>query len=317
MNKKKISFILSVYNEEKNLQKLYSDLKKSLSEVDVNYELIYINDGSKDQSLNELEIIQRNDKNVKIINFTRNFGHEIAMKAGISHSNGDAVLIMDTDGQNPVNVAIQMIKEFLENNYEIILTKRKNYKESFIKKFSSNVFYKILNFLSDIKFDRSFPDFRLISRKYVDRIEEINESEIMFRGILNWIGFTKYKIIEFEVPERLNGRSSYNLYKYFNLGISGILQFSVKPLRIFTVISVFVCITSIIYAMVVFVDHMINSHPQNGFATIIIVMILIFSIQTCFIALIGEYVGRIHLEVKKRPLYFADIIEGKNKDECN
>jgi len=220
---------------------------------------------------------------------------------------GDAVLFMDGDGQNPPSVILEMITKWLEG-FDIVLSKSRNYKETGLKALLSKAFYKVLNFLSDVKFDSSFPDFRLISRKYVERIKKIDETERMFRGILNWIGLTNHTIIEFDVPDRLHGVSNYNLLKYLNLGINGILQFSIKPLRIFTIFAILSCIISVIYAGYVFVDHMLYDRPQTGFATVVILMISLFSVQMLITSLIGEYVGRIHIEVKKRPLYFADVI---------
>jgi glycosyltransferase involved in cell wall biosynthesis len=309
---KKLSIVVSIYNEEENIAILYDDLYKKLNSIkdQINHELIFVNDGSKDKSLKALQNLQKRNDKIKIINFTRNFGHETAMTAGMECSNGDAVLFMDGDGQNPPEIAIKMIQKWQEG-YDIVLSKRKNYNRGIFKDFLAKIFYKTLNFLSDVKFDPNYPDFRLISRKYIDRIKQIGESERMFRGILNWIGITNYTTLEFDVPERIYGQSKYNIFKYFNLGINGILQFSIKPLRIFTLFAILACAISLSYAFYVFVDHFVNDHPPSGFATIIIIMITLFSIQTLIISLIGEYIGRIHMEVKKRPLYFADIIEKK------
>ncbi|MEO0348316.1 MAG: glycosyltransferase family 2 protein, partial [Pseudomonadota bacterium] len=263
-------------------------------------------------SLDVIKSLQQYDANIKIINFTRNFGHETAMTAGIDHAQGDAVLFMDGDGQNPPHIAIEMIKKWLEG-YDVILTKRCNYKRGWFSRMFRGSFWWLFNLLSDVKFDAECPDFRLLSRKYVNRIKQIDEGERMFRGLLHWIGIQNYTVIDFEVPKRLSGSSSYNFFRYANLGISGILQFSIKPLRVFTIVTVIACTISIGYAGFVFYDHMVNDRPQSGFATIVIIMILLFSVQTFIIALIGEYVGRIHMEVKKRPLYFADVIEHRKQ----
>ena len=306
--KKILSIVVSVYNEEENINPVLMQLIHEIQvfKEQIAFEIICVNDGSKDNSLNELQKLQEIYP-IKIVNFTRNFGHEIAMTAGMDFATGDAVLFMDGDGQNPPSVILEMITKWLEG-FDIVLSKRRNYKETGLKAFLSKAFYKVLNFLSDVKFDSSFPDFRLISRKYVERIKKIDETERMFRGILNWIGLTNHAIIEFDVPDRLHGVSNYNLLKYLNLGINGILQFSIKPLRIFTIFAIFSCVVSVIYAGYVLVDHLLYDRPQTGFATVVILMISLFSVQMLITSLIGEYVGRIHIEVKKRPLYFADII---------
>ena len=307
--KKSLSIVVSIYNEEENINPVLMQLIHEIQvfKERITFEIICVNDGSKDNSLRELQKFQEIYP-IKIVNFTRNFGHEIAMTAGIDFAAGDAVLFMDGDGQNPPSVILEMIAKWLEG-FDIVLSKRRNYKETGFKAFLSKTFYKVLNFISDVKFDSSFPDFRLISRKYVERIKKIDETERMFRGILNWIGLTNHAIIEFDVPDRLHGVSNYNLLKYLNLGINGILQFSIKPLRIFTIFAIFSCIISVIYAGYVLVDHMLYDRPQTGFATIVILIISLFSVQMLITSLIGEYVGRIHIEVKKRPLYFADLIE--------
>ncbi len=306
--KKSLSIVVSVYNEEQNINPVLTQLIHEIQvfQEQISFEIICVNDGSKDNSLRELQKFQEVFP-IKIVNFTRNFGHEIAMTAGMDCATGDAVLFMDGDGQNPPSVILEMIAKWLEG-FDIVLSKRRNYKETGLKAFLSKAFYKVLNFLSDVKFDASFPDFRLISRKYVERIKQIDETERMFRGILNWIGLTNHAIIEFDVPNRLHGVSNYNILKYLNLGINGILQFSIKPLRIFTIFAIFSCVVSVIYAGYVFIDHMLYDRPQTGFATIVILMISLFSVQMLIVSLIGEYVGRIHIEVKKRPLYFADVI---------
>lgn len=306
--KKSLSIVVSVYNEQENINPVLTQLIHEIQvfKEQIAFEIICVNDGSEDNSLNELQQFQAIYP-IKIVNFTRNFGHEIAMTAGMDFATGDAVLFMDGDGQNPPSVILEMITKWLEG-FDIVLSKRRNYKETGLKAFLSKAFYKVLNFLSDVKFDSSFPDFRLISRKYVERIKKIDETERMFRGILNWIGLTNHAIVEFDVPDRLHGVSNYNLLKYLNLGINGILQFSIKPLRIFTIFAIFSCVISIIYAGYVLVDHLLYDRPQTGFATVVILMISLFSVQMLITSLIGEYVGRIHIEVKKRPLYFADII---------
>lgn len=309
---KKLSVVLSVYNEEKNISVLIPKLISILETLPIQYEIIAVNDGSNDDSLQMLKTEQKSCPHLQIVNFTRNFGHEVAMSAGMDHATGEAVLFMDSDMQNPPSVAKQMIEKWLEG-YEIVLSKRKEYNRGALHSFLTWIFYKVFNFLSDVKFDKSYPDFRLVSRKYVNRLKQITERERMFRCILTWVGITEHAIVEFDTPNRLYGKSSYNIFSYLNLGVNGILQFSIKPLRIITVGAILCCVMSIFYAIYVFFDHIIRDQPQNGFATIIIFMIVLFSVQTFVMALIGEYVGRIHMEVKKRPLYFADVI--KSKDE--
>lgn len=312
-----ISLIISVYNEEENIDLLYSELLKTLAQIEVKYEIIFVNDGSKDASLMKILNLVENDKNVKLVNFSRNFGHEIAMTAGMDYAIGDALIFMDSDLQHPP----QMIKTMIEKwrkGYDVILTKRsKNLDDAFIKKLASKCYYKILNFISEVEVAENFPDFRLIDRKYINRIKQIPERDRLFRGILSWIGITNYCTLEFEAPKRIHGTSKYNLLKYADLGISAVLQFSVRPLRIITLSGFMASIISILYAIYIVIDHIMLNKPNTGFSTIVVLMIILFSVQITVIGLIGEYVGRIHLESKRRPLYFADFITHDDRKKLN
>lgn len=312
-NSKTISIIISVFNEEKNIDPLYQELLPIIQNLLLPYEILFVNDGSTDMSLHYMMRLQERDKNIKIINFTRNFGHEIAMTAGMDYAKGDALIFMDSDLQHPPKMIKEMVEKWLLG-FDVVITKRiNNEDDSEFKKFLSKIYYKFLNFLSEVKISGGYPDFRLIDRKYIDRIKQISERDRLFRGILHWVGIKNYAILDFVAPKRIHGISKYNLFKYANLGINTILQFSIRPLRVITLGGLAASMISICYAVFVVIDHIIFDRPNTGFSTTITLMIILFSIQTTIIGVIGEYVGRIHLETKKRPLYFADIIEANNK----
>jgi len=313
-SKKLISLVISAYNEEDNIEPLYLELLKVLQKINVSYEIIFVNDGSKDNSLIKMVELSEIDKNIKIVNFSRNFGHEIAMTAGMDYADGDALIFMDSDLQHPPELIKTMVDLWI-SGIDVVITKRTNNEEdSWIKKQISKIYYKFLNLLSEVEIAGGYPDFRLIDRKYIERIKQIGERDRLFRGILNWVGIKNYKTIEFVAPKRIHGNSKYNFIKYANLGISAIMQFSIKPLRVITLFGFCASVTSILYAIYIVLDHIISKKPETGFSTIITLMVILFSIQTTIIGVIGEYVGRIHLEIKKRPLYFADIINSKKKD---
>ncbi len=312
-SKKLISLVISAYNEEENIEPLYLELLKVLQKVNVNYEIIFVNDGSKDNSLIKMLGLSEIDENIKIVNFSRNFGHEIAMTAGMDSASGDALIFMDSDLQHPPELVKTMIDHWLAG-VDVVITKRTNNEDdSWLKKQISKIYYFCLNFLSEVEISGGYPDFRLIDRKYIDRIKQIGERDRLFRGILNWVGIKNYETIEFAAPKRIHGTSKYSFLKYANLGISAILQFSIKPLRVITLFGFCASVASILYTVYIILDHIIFKRPETGFSTIITLMVILFSIQTTIIGVIGEYVGRIHLEIKKRPLYFADIIESKKK----
>lgn len=314
MAKKNISIVISAYNEEGNIKALYKELLKNTKnqkELKAKYEFeyIFVNDGSADNTLNSIETLQSKDSDIKIVNLKRNFGHEIAMTAGMDYAKGDAVIFMDADLQHPPVYIPQMIDAWA-NGAEIVLSRREeNLGESKIYKFCATMFYKILNWLSDTKIPAKSPDFRLLDRKYVDFLKGFNEHDRLFRGLLSWIMPTdKVKVIKFVAPERFSGVSKYNFIKSFSLAMDSIIQFSVRPLRLATYIGLIGAFISLALACYVIVEYYIIQHRTPGYATIMVTMSFLGSVILIALGIIGEYIGKIHMEVKKRPLYMADYI---------
>jgi len=314
---KTVSIVISAYNEEGNVEKLYEELNKELNKVkNVSFEILFVNDGSKDETFDKIDKLIKKDKRVKMVNLKRNFGHEIAMTAGMDYAKGDAVIFMDADLQHPPLYIPQMVEAWLEG-YEIVLTKRvDNVATSWFYKFCAKSFYFVLNLLSETKIPESMPDFRLIDRKYVDFLKGFNEQDRLFRGLLSWImPNDKVKVIDFVAPERFSGRTKYNFIKSFQLAISSITQFSVRPLHLATWIGFIGAACSIMLGLYVIFEHFIQHNPTPGYATIVSVVGFVGAVQLITLGIIGEYIGKIHIEVKKRPLYLADLIEQKKKDE--
>ncbi len=308
MNKKSVSIVVSAYNEEGNVEALYKEVKKVLKNVDIkDVELIYVDDGSSDDTHKKCQALQKKDKMVKIVHLKRNFGHEIAMTAGMDYAKGDAVIFMDADLQHPPVYIKEMIEAWQEG-YDIVLTKRvDNVATSAFYKFCAKSFYKILNLLSDTKIPEKTPDFRLIDRKYIDFLKNFNEQDRLFRGLLSWImPNDKVKVIDFVAPQRLSGESKYNFRKSLQLAINSIIQFSVKPLRFSTYLGVLTAFLSGLLGLWVIGEHFILHKPTPGYATIMVTMIFLGAVQLIVLGIIGEYIGKIHMEVKKRPLYMAD-----------
>lgn len=317
---KKIYLIISAYNEQGNIHALLDSLEKNLKKTFIDYELVFVNDGSKDQTLPMLIEAQRTNKKIVIINQSKNFGHEIAMTAGLNyvadenkdHNEEFAVIFMDGDLQHAPEIAAQMV-QLWQNGKKLILTKRTDNEDKGMRyKIMGNTYYWILNSLSDIKIPRNMPDFRLLDRKYVLWINGLNEADRMFRGMLSLVGLHDAHIIKFAAPKRAAGESKYNFFKLYKLAIDSVIQFSVKPLRLATVIGVLGCFFSILYlAFSIYVSWMHNE-PRTGYLTILTVLIFFCSLIIFFLGIIGEYIGRIHIEVKNRPLYFNEVI--KNED---
>lgn len=312
---KTVSIVVSAYNEEGNIQKLYEELSKELSGIkNTDFEMLFVNDGSKDKTFFEIEKLISKDARVKMINLKRNFGHEIAMTAGMDYAKGDAVIFMDADLQHPP-VYIKQMVEAWHDGYEIVLTKRvDNVATSKFYKFCAKSFYFILNLLSETKIGESMPDFRLIDRKYVDFLKGFNEQDRLFRGLLSWImPNDKVKIIDFVAPERFSGTSKYNFLKSFKLAVDSITQFSVRPLHLATYLGFAGAAFSILLGLWVIFEHFIEHNPTPGYATIVCVVGFVGAVQLITLGIIGEYIGKIHIEVKKRPLYLADFLEQDHK----
>ena len=311
---KTVSIVVSAYNEEGNIEKLYDELKKEIDKVSkVCFEILFVNDGSSDQTFSKIQKLVDLDNRVKMVNLKRNFGHEIAMTAGMDYAKGDAVIFMDADLQHPPVYIPQMVDAWLEGA-EIVLTKRvDNVATSWFYKLCAKTFYFILNLLSETKIGESMPDFRLIDRKYVDFLKGFNEQDRLFRGLLSWImPNDKVKIIDFVAPNRFSGVSKYNFFKSLKLAIDSITQFSVRPLHLATWFGFAGAACSILLGLWVIFEHFVQHNPTPGYATIVSVVGFVGAVQLITLGIIGEYIGKIHIEVKKRPLYLADLIESKD-----
>jgi dolichol-phosphate mannosyltransferase len=298
--------VISAYNEEGNIPHLYAQLAQKLEGF--NYEIIIVNDGSRDGTLDISIEFAREDFRVKVVNLTRNFGHEVAMTAGMDYSKGDAVVFMDADLQHPPEYVVQMIKLW-EEGYEVVFTRRIYKKISLKRKLVNYIFYTLYNFFSDIPIEHNAPDFRLISRKHIERIKLVTQKDRMFKGLINFVGVSKHTFIDFEAPERFAGETKYTFFSLFSLALNGILQFSTRPLRIITFLGVIFTVLSLCLAGYTVFEHFYYHKLSTGFATIVTLLCVFFAFQTVFISVLGEYIGRIHLEVKDRPLYFSDFID--------
>ena len=322
MKNKLVSIVISAYNEEKNVGELYKKLTENLNKIkDTDFEFLFVDDGSSDKTYENCLKLQKKDARVKIVKLKRNFGHEIAMTAGMDHAKGDAVVFMDSDLQHPPFYIPQMVEAW-KNGKEIVLTKRVDNKDtSKFYKLCAKTFYYILNKFSDHEIMESAPDFRLIDRKYVDFLKNFNEQDRLFRGLLSWIMPNEnVEIIDFVAPERFSGKSKYNFLVSLRLAINSIVQFSVSPLRLATYFGLFTAVLAGMLGIYVIAEHFLLHNPTPGYATLMITIIFLGAVQLIALGIIGEYIGKIHMEVKKRPLYMAEYIEKKatkNETEKN
>lgn len=322
MKRESVSIVISAFNEEGNIEKVYKELTHQLKKLKLKkYEILFVDDGSTDKTFDKCVALSQKDKCVKIVHLLRNFGHEIAMTAGMDYATGDAVIFMDADLQHPPVYIAQMIT-YWQTGTDIVLTRRlENKATSLWYKGCAKVFYWVLNWLSDTKIPEKNPDFRLIDRRYIDTLKRFTEHDRLFRGMLPLISCEKNtKVIDFVAPERFSGTSKYNFKKSFALAFNSIVQFSTRPLRL----SIYLGLLGALFAMgmgiYVISEHFLLHKESTGYATIMTTIVLLGAIQLIVLGILGEYIGKIHVEVKNRPLYHAVFIEnkkGKNASKKN
>ena len=305
---KKISVVIPMYFEEEVVEECYNRTITTLNCLSEKYdnEIIFVNDGSKDKTLEMLEKIAQNDKNVKIISFSRNFGHQAAVTAGLKFTTGDAVVIMDADMQDPPETIINMVKLWEEGN-EVIYAKRKiRQGETKFKLFTAKMFYKILNGLSDVDIPKDTGDFRLADRKVINVINSLPEHNKFLRGLFSWVGF-KQVPLEYERKERFAGKTKYPLKKMLKLASDGITSFSTKPLKLLGVIGCISIITSIILLIYAIVSYLFKLNELTpGWTSLMVTITFLGGMQLLSIWLISEYIGKIYDESKGRPEYIID-----------
>ncbi len=308
---KKVTILIPAYNEEKSLPLLYPELKQLMDSMEgYEWEILFVNDGSKDHTLEMLYELREADKRVNIVNLSRNFGKESAMLAGFDYANGDCMIIMDADLQDPPSLIPQML-EYWEEGYEDVYAKRANRgKESFIRKSFSLLFYKILD--SSTRFDilQNVGDFRLLDRICINALKKLRENERYTKGMFCWIGYKKKEII-FDRGDRVAGESNWNFWSLFELAIEGITSFTTAPLRFATILGALSSVCAFIYMIYFLVKTLVWGDPIQGFPTIIIVVLFLGGIQLLSIGIIGEYLGRIFNETKNRPTYLCHDYNGE------
>lgn len=307
MENKKVTLVIPMYYEEKVANECYKRVKENLVKLEnYEHEIIFVNDGSKDKTLEILEKIAIEDKNVKVISFSRNFGHQAAVTAGLQFVTGDAIVIMDADLQDPPELIPDMLKLWEQGN-EVIYGKRKSREgESIFKLFTAKMFYKTLNALSDVEIPKDTGDFRLVDRKVVDTINALPEHNKFLRGLFSWVGY-KQSAYEYERKERFAGETKYPLKKMLKLASDGIISFSTKPLKLVGALGLMSIIISIILLIYTLASYIFKFNDISAGWTSIMVAITFFSgIQLISIWIIAEYVGRIYDETKQRPQYIID-----------
>jgi len=300
-----ISIVSPCYNEEEVITYFLQEITKILALTHKSYEIIFVNDGSKDNTLTVLIDAQKRYEHVRVINLSRNFGKEAALTAGFDASRGDVVIPIDIDLQDPPELILDFMEAY-EKGFDVVLAKRiDRSSDSKLKKMSAEYFYKFHNKISDIEIPQNVGDFRLMSRRVIEHIKKLPENQRFMKGIFAWVGF-KTTTIEYKRPSRKAGNSSFNGWKLWNFALDGITSFSTAPLRIWLYIGAFVSLLSFIYGSFIIVKTLIFGIDLPGYASLLTIVLFLGGIQLIGIGILGEYIGRIYMESKRRPTYVIE-----------
>lgn len=302
---KKISIIVPCYNEEQAIPFFYDEITKTVEEMKNNFEFIFINDGSKDKTIEVIKEYSKKDKRVKYIHFSRNFGKEAAMLAGLKLSTGDYVAIMDADLQDPPSLLPQMLSilEDPNNDYDCVGTRRVTRKgEPPIRSLFARMFYKIINKMSKIEMVDGARDYRLMSRQMVDSILELGEYNRYSKGLFQFVGYNT-KWLEYENVERVAGETKWSFWKLFLYAIEGIVAFSTAPLAISSIAGILFCIISFIMIIIIIAKTIIFGDPTAGWPSLVCIIFFVSGIQLFCLGIFGQYLSKTYLETKKRPIY--------------
>lgn len=310
---KKISVLIPCYNEEDSLPLLYTELAKVMNLCkSYDWEVLFINDGSRDNTLSVIKALRKKDTRISYVDLSRNFGKENAMLAGFDYVTGNCMVIMDADLQDPPSLILDMIK-YWEEGYEDVYAKRNDRgKESWLRKSLSMLFYKILKHSSRFDVLTNVGDFRLLDRSCIEALKKLRENERYTKGMFCWIGFKKKEII-FNRSDRVAGKSNWNYWSLFNLAIEGITSFTTTPLRLSTIFGTIIAFLSLALMLFYFFKAVIWGDPIQGFPTLVVLILFLGGIQLLSIGIVGEYLGRVFNESKHRPVYIVREYNDKKK----
>ena len=311
---KKITIIIPAYNEEESLPYLYERLEKLMdSNKNYEFEILFVNDGSKDKTIELIKQYREKDKRISYVDFSRNFGKEIAMMAGLDYAKGDAVIFMDADLQDPPELIPELIK-YWEEGYDDVYAKRKSRAgETFLKKFTSKMYYKVLQSLTNVPIQKDTGDFRLLDRRCVNALKKMRETQRCSKSMFSWIGYKKKEVL-YDRDPRVAGKTKWNYKKLVDLAIDGITSFTTSPLRISTYLCIPTFFALFIYFIYVICKMILFTGKIDAYQAIILLILFFSGIQILLFGIIGEYLGRIFNETKNRPLYLVNEYNGKKEE---
>lgn len=298
-----VSVVIPAYNEGGNVERLTGKLVEILGTYH-DYEILLVDDGSEDNTLEILKCLHEKNSRIHYISLSRNFGHQNALKAGLDHARGDCVITMDADLQHPPELIPQLVEKWLEG-YEVVYTIRKDDPGlSWIKRKTSGIFYKLMNWLSDIHIKKGAADFRLLDRSVVEVLKEVREYYLFFRGMTAWVGFRQYAV-EYMPDNRFSGQSKYSLKRMLGFALTGITSFSLKPLRLSVLLGVFFAVFAFVYGIYAILMKFFSDQAIPGWASVLVSVLFIGGIQLVVLGIVGEYIGKLFMESKRRPHYIV------------
>lgn len=313
-----LSLVAPCYNEEENIHLFYNavaEQQKSLSDIGVKIEIIFVDDGSSDKTINEIHALQNDVSDVKLVELSRNFGKEAAIYAGLVESSGDLTAVIDVDLQDPPSLLPEMVKAIISKECDCVATRRVTRQgEPPIRSFFARCFYKIINNLSDVQFMDGARDYRVMSREMTDAILEVSERNRFSKGIFAWVGF-KTKWIEYENVERIAGKTKWSFFKLFVYAINGILAFSTKPLAITSFVGVLFCFISLLLIIAIIIRKLVFGDPVDGWPSLACIIFFVSGIQLFCTGIVGLYVSKTYTESKRRPIFIKKKTRTKNEDK--
>ncbi|NET63549.1 MAG: glycosyltransferase family 2 protein [Moorea sp. SIO1G6] len=307
-----ISVVIPLYNEESNIDYLFERLTIGLDNLNINYEIVCINDGSKDNTLKLLLQHHYSNPVIKVINLSRNFGKEAALSAGIDFASGAAIIPIDADLQDPPEIMGEMINKWREGYDVVYATRRSRQGDTWAKRFTANLFYRVIGQISHVQIPSNTGDFRLLDRRVVDAVKQMPERTRFMKGIFAWVGFKQTSIL-YDRPPRYDGITKWNYWRLWNFAIDGITSFSLLPLKVWSYVGLILSIAGFLYAAFLIVRTLLFGIDLPGYASLMVVILFLGGVQLLTLGIIGEYIGRIFEESKQRPIYLVRELYGLPK----
>ncbi len=299
-----LSIVVPLYNEEENIDYLFERLITVLDRLQTSYEIVCINDGSRDNTLKYLIDYHQKNPTIKVINLSRNFGKEIALTAGIDYTTGAAIIPIDADLQDPPELIGELVEKWREGYDVVYATRRSRQGESWLKKVTAGAFYQTIGKMSRVPIPSNTGDFRLLDRRVVEAIKKVPERTRFMKGLFAWVGYKQTSVM-FDREPRFQGSTTWNYWKLWNFALDGIISFSFLPLKVWSYVGVSISFVSLLYASFLIIRTLIFGIDVPGYASLMVAILFLGGIQLITLGIIGEYLGRVYEEVKGRPLYFV------------